>query len=138
VECHLGSFAEKPAQAKELVAMTPGLTLTLDYGHLTSKGIPDSAVEPLIKYASHFHVRGTRKGRLQASFKANTVDYSRVLKVMKETNYSGYLGLEYVWIDWHHCNETDNICETILFRDFLREQMKKINRRRPRLKKERN
>ena len=28
--------------------------------------------------------------------------------------------IEYVWIDWEHCNECDNLSETILFRDFFR------------------
>ncbi len=100
--------------------MTPSLTLTLDYTHFTRVGFPDSAIEPLVKHASHFHVRGACKGRLQAPFKNNTVDYARVLKTMKKTNYPGYVGIEYVWIDWEHCNETDNLCETILFRDFLK------------------
>ena len=39
---------------------------------------------------------------------------------MSKTGYQGYLGIEYVWIDWEHCNESDNISETVLFRDFLR------------------
>jgi hypothetical protein len=30
------------------------------------------------------------------------------------------LGIEYVWIDWEHCNEVDNLSETILWRDFFR------------------
>jgi L-ribulose-5-phosphate 3-epimerase UlaE len=74
----------------------------------------------LVRHASHFHVRGTCKGRLQASFKENTVNYARVLKVMNQTNYKGYLEIEYVWVDWEHCNETDNVSETILFRDYLK------------------
>ena len=80
----------------------------------------DSEIEPLVKYATHFHVRGARKGRLQATFKENAIDYARVLKAMKKSGYRGYLGIEYVWIDWEHCNECDNVSETILFRDFLR------------------
>ena len=27
---------------------------------------------------------------------------------------------EYVWTEWQHLNETDNLCETILMRDFVR------------------
>jgi sugar phosphate isomerase/epimerase len=88
-------------------------------------GVPDAEIEPLVAYASHFHVRGARDGRLQASFKDNTIDYARVLARMEETGYQGYLGLEYVWIDWEHCNEVDNLSETILFRDFLREQCRR-------------
>jgi sugar phosphate isomerase/epimerase len=120
VEAHVGSLAPSPAEAERLVTSVPGLTLTLDYTHFTRLGMPDADIEPLVKHATHFHVRGARVGRLQAPFKENTVDYARVLKAMRATAYSGYLGIEYVWIDWEHCNECDNISETILFRDFLR------------------
>jgi len=121
IEPHIGSVAPSPRAAKILVEMTPGLTLTLDYTHFTAVGIPDAEIEPLVRLASHFHCRGGCKGRLQSSFKANTIDYARVLRVMKRTGYAGYIGVEYVWIDWQHCNETDNVSETIRFRDFLRD-----------------
>jgi len=121
VEAHVGSIAPTPKAAQKLVERVPGLTLTLDYTHFARKGTPDSAVEPLVQHASHFHVRGARKGRLQCSFKDNTINYRRVLEVMKQTDYRGYIGVEYVWMDWEHCNEVDNVSETILFRDFLRD-----------------
>ena len=120
VEAHVGSIAPRPKEAERLVEAVPGLTLTLDYTHFTRRGIPDSAIEPLVRHASHFHVRGARKGRLQASFKENAIDYARVVEVMRASGYGGYLGIEYVWIDWEHCNEVDNLSETVLFRDFLR------------------
>jgi NAD(P)-dependent dehydrogenase (short-subunit alcohol dehydrogenase family) len=37
-------------------------------------------------------------------------------------NRRSHIGIEYVWIDWEHCNEVDNVSETILFRDFLRQR----------------
>lgn len=120
VEAHVGSLAPSPAEAERLVTGVPGLTLTLDYTHFTRLGMADDVIEPLVKYASHFHVRGARQGRLQAPFKENVIDYARVLNAMKTADYKGYLGIEYVWIDWEHCNECDNISETILFRDFIR------------------
>jgi sugar phosphate isomerase/epimerase len=123
VEAHVGSIAPTPAKALQLVKNVPGLTLTLDYTHFTRDGLPDTEVEPLIAHATHFHVRGARKGRLQCSFQENVIDYRRVLEAMRAANYRGYLGVEYVWIDWEHCNEVDNLSETILFRDFLRERL---------------
>jgi sugar phosphate isomerase/epimerase len=120
VEAHVGSIASRPKEALRLVRDVPGLTLTLDYTHFTRAGLPDSAIEPLVRHASHFHARGARKGRLQASFRQNTIDYARVLRVMRTTGYKGYVGVEYVWIDWEHCNEVDNLSETIQLRDFLR------------------
>ncbi|MEP0844309.1 MAG: sugar phosphate isomerase/epimerase, partial [Phycisphaerae bacterium] len=119
-EGHVGSLAPRPREVLRLVNAVPGLTLTLDYTHFTSQGIPDAAVEPLVPYASHFHTRGARKGRLQAAFDRNTIDYGRVVRLMKRAGYRGYFGVEYVWTDWQHCNEVDNLSETIRFRDFLR------------------
>jgi sugar phosphate isomerase/epimerase len=120
VEAHVGSIVPTPGEAARLVRDTPGLTLTLDYTHFTRAGVPDAEVEPLIAHASHFHVRGARRGRLQASFKENVIDYGRILQVMERTGYAGYVGIEYVWTEWEHCNEVDNLSETILFRDFFR------------------
>jgi sugar phosphate isomerase/epimerase len=125
IEAHVGSIVPKPKEALRLVRSVPGLTLTLDYTHFTRAGLPDRAAEPLIAHASHFHARGARKGRLQASFPQNTIDYTRVLRAMQKAGYRGYLGVEYVWIDWEHCNEVDNLSETIQLRDFLRAKMPK-------------
>jgi sugar phosphate isomerase/epimerase len=120
VEPHVGSIAPSPREAERLVRGVPGLTLTLDYTHFARKGLPDSVVEPLLPHATHFHVRGARKGRLQTSFDRNTIDYRRVVEVMHKTGYAGWIGIEYIWIDWEHGNENDCLSETIRFRDFLR------------------
>lgn len=121
VEAHVGSIAPTPEAAARLVEQVPGLTLTLDYTHFTRLGMPDSAIEPLVPYASHFHARGAREGRLQETFARNQINYRRVFEVMQASGYRGWLGIEYVWIDWEHCNECDNLSETILFRDFFRD-----------------
>lgn len=120
VESHVGSLVPTPKSAAKLVACVPGLTLTLDYTHYTRCGTPDSVVEPLVPYASHFHARGARKGRLQTSFAQNTIDYRRIVNVMRKTRYTGWIGVEYIWIDWEHGNENDCLSESILFRDFFR------------------
>jgi sugar phosphate isomerase/epimerase len=123
IEAHVGSIAPSPKAALRLVRDVPGLTLTLDYTHFTRAGLPDRDAEPLLVHASHFHARGARKGRLQTAFPHNTIDYARVLRAMRKVNYRGYVGVEYVWVDWEHCNEVDNLSETIQLRDFLRAQI---------------
>jgi sugar phosphate isomerase/epimerase len=124
VEAHVGSIAPDPHLAAELIAQVPGLTLTLDCTHFIRLGMAAAEVEPLIALASHFHVRGARPGRLQTAFKDNVIDYARVLDIMRSTGYTGWLGIEYIWIDWENCNECDNLSETILFRDHLRSLLK--------------
>lgn len=123
-EAHVGSIVPKPKSAEKLVERVPGVTLTLDYTHFAQMGMPDSAVEPLLKYASHFHVRGARKGRLQTAFKDNVIDYRRIYQRLKALKYPGWIGIEYTWFDWEHCNECDNISETILYRDFFKSLVK--------------
>ncbi len=120
VEPHVGSIVPAPALAMDLVAQTPGLTLTLDYTHFIRLGMAEAEIAPLLRYASHFHVRGARAGKLQTSFKDNVIDYRAVIAGMRAHGYAGWLGIEYVWIDWEGCNECDNLSETILFRDFVR------------------
>lgn len=119
VEAHIGSIVPRPRAAARLVQRVPGLTLTLDYCHFTRAGLPDADIEPLIPLASHFHVRGARRGRLQAAFDDNTIDYQRVIRRMDAVRYAGWLGVEYVWTVWERCNECDNLSETIRFRDHL-------------------
>ncbi len=120
IEAHVGSLVPRPKSTERLVQAVPGLTLTLDYTHFTRLGLPDLAVEPLVKYASHFHVRGARRGRLQTSFDRNMIDYRRAFKTLKASGYRGWIGIEYIWIDWEHCNECDTLSETVRFRDFFR------------------
>ncbi|MBT3272651.1 MAG: sugar phosphate isomerase/epimerase [Spirochaetales bacterium] len=120
IEAHVGSIVSRPKSALSLLEKVAGLTLTLDYTHFTKLGIADTEIEPLLPFASHFHARGSRKGRLQTSFDKNTVDYKRIVRQMRKYEYTGYIGIEYIWIDWEHCNEVDNLSETILYRDFFR------------------
>ncbi len=121
IEPHIGSIADTPTKVRELVEMTPGLTLTLDYGHFISEGVPHAQVDTLVPHASHFHARCACKDKLQASFEQNTIDFSRVLELMARDGYEGALGVEYVWIDWRGCNEVDNLSETILLRNHLKQ-----------------
>jgi sugar phosphate isomerase/epimerase len=125
-EAHVGSIVTTPEETADLVRRVPGLTLTLDYTHFTRAGISDRSVEPLVKHASHFHMRGACRGRLQCNFKQNTIDYPRMLAAMKKAGYRGWIGVEYIWIDWEHCNESDNVSETLVLRDFLRATAAKL------------
>ncbi len=120
IEAHVGSIVPSPQTALSLLQKISGLTLTLDYTHFTRQGVPDAQIEVLVPHASHFHFRGARHGRLQASWSENIIDYGRVLDLMAKHSYQGWHAVEYVWSDWEHCNECDNVSETVLFRDFIR------------------
>jgi sugar phosphate isomerase/epimerase len=119
VEGHIGSIIADPKRAERLVQSVPGLTLTLDLGHLIAQGYKQAEANPLIGYTSHVHARCANPGRLQASLKENAIDFQDLVKRLAARGYSGWYAIEYVWIDWEHCNEVDNVSETILLRGVL-------------------
>ena len=51
----------------------------------------------------------------------NTIDFRRILGQLANLEYTGAFAVEYVWIEWKNCNQVDNVSETILLRDLLRE-----------------
>jgi sugar phosphate isomerase/epimerase len=126
VEAHVGSIAATPGAALDPIGRVPGLTLTLDYTHFTRAGIPDRRVEPLVRHASHLHMRCACRGRLQCNFKENTIGFSGMLKAMQVARYHGWAGVEYIWIDWERCNESDTLSETILLGNHLRKLAAKL------------
>ncbi|MDA0336761.1 MAG: TIM barrel protein [bacterium] len=122
--CHITTlsgvlFAEESKQSS-FARCTQELAWRVEVA--AAAGIP-FGVEALIPWASHFHARCTCPGRLQCSTKENTVDFERVIRTMTKQGYCGAIGIEYVWIDWQQCNEVDNLSETILLRDLIREAM---------------
>jgi len=119
IKVHVGSIASTPKQVMVLLRKTPGLTLTLEYGHFICQGFKNSDVHPLIPHVSHFHARSSDKNILQGLLQENTIDYPHILRRIKRRNYPGYVGLEYVWVDWEGCNRVDNLSETIQLRDLL-------------------
>lgn len=123
IEPHLGSVAATPARTLDLLQQVPGLELTLDYSHFVYQGIPEHEAHALAPFARHCHVRGARLGRMQAPVRESTVDFEGMLDALGDIGYDGYLGLEYVWLDWEHCNECDNLSETLLLRDRLRAKL---------------
>jgi sugar phosphate isomerase/epimerase len=128
VEPHVGSIVDTPARAMKLAGLVPGLGFTLDYAHFTRIGISDAEIEPLCGRATHFHARCARKGRLQSSFKENTIDFGRALRALNKHDFRGWIAIEYVWIDWEHCNEVDVLSESILLSRCLADAAKKTVR----------
>lgn len=121
IEAHVGSLLPEPLSTLRFLEEVPGLTLTLDYGHFIYQGMSSEEVHPLLARASHFHARGGAAGKLQATVKENTIDFSEIVRRLRAREYTGYLCLEYVWVDWEGCNRTDNLSETLLLRDLLQE-----------------
>lgn len=126
VEPHVGSLTDTPERALDLVERVPGLGLTLDYAHFTRAGIADARIEPLTRFATHFHARAARRKRLQSPLKENTIDFPRALAALNKNSFAGWIALEYVWIDWEHCNEVDIISESVQLQRLLETAAAKI------------
>lgn len=119
IEAHLGSILSDAENTLQFVADCPGLTLTLDYGHFIYLGQSNESVHPLLSHASHFHVRGGARGKLQTLVCENEIDFKTIISKLREIRYSKFVCFEYVYNDWGDCNRTDNVSETILLRQLL-------------------
>ena len=114
------SVAPTPKLAAQLIEMTEGLSLTLDYGHYTTQGFPDSEIEPLLAHTTHIHARAACQGLLQTTLANNTIDFAGVVRAMQRFDYPGCVALEYVEMDVEIVPDVDNLAETILLRDLLK------------------
>lgn len=121
IEPHVGSICANTASTHHLLRQVEGLTLTLDYGHFICRGEESNAVHSLLPFASHIHARGGSPGHIQTSVADNTIDFEGMMAGLHSRHYAGRFALEYVWVDWQGCNLSDNLSETILLRQRLRE-----------------
>jgi sugar phosphate isomerase/epimerase len=126
IEPHLESICEDVDSTRAFLDASEWLTLTLDYGHFITSGETSQQVHTLLRFASHVHVRGGAKERLQTSVDENVIDFPGMLAGLQELGYGGFLALEYVWVDWKGCNRSDNVSETLLLRRALESAASKI------------
>jgi sugar phosphate isomerase/epimerase len=119
VEPHVGSVVAAPELAQQLAEAAPGIEMTLDYSHFVRQGLPEESADMLSPFTRHVHVRGASERRVQESMRENTLDFERIVGALDAAGYDGYLTLEYVWLEWEHCHECDNLAESILLRDRL-------------------
>ncbi len=127
IEAHVGSILPDPETTLRFIEACPGITLTLDYGHFAYQGMSNESAHPLLAHASHFHARGGANGQLQSTMKENTIDYGAIVRGLAAADYTGYLCLEYVWIDWEGCNRTDNVSETLLLKAELERHIRELS-----------
>lgn len=121
IEPHVGSILPDASTTLQFIQDCPDITLTLDYGHFIYQGQSNQSVHPLVSHASHFHARGGARGQLQTIVKENEIDFETIIDRFKAIGYTGFICLEYVYQDWEGCNRTDNVSETILLHQLLRQ-----------------
>lgn len=119
IEPHLGSVCQTPADVAWLCDAAPGLELTLDYTHFIAQGFEEVEVDPLLAQTRHLHARGGANGRLQASNADSSIDYDRIVDLLRATDYEGFVAVEYVWHEAEGLNDVDVLSETVILRDRL-------------------
>ena len=120
IEAHVGSVCHDPADVLQLCELAPALALTLDYTHFVSQGIAEADIEPLARRARHVQTRGVAVDRLQAPLHASSLDFERMVDVLRESDYDDFITVEYIWVAWKRLNEVDVVSETVMLRDRLR------------------
>jgi len=122
-EPHMGSVADTPELALQLIEMAPDAKVTLDYAHFTLQYIADDRVHALIPHTGHFHLRPARFGKLQTAWDEGTIDFVDIINRLKAVNYQGALSIEYVYADWFDINRNDVLSETIITKEALQDHV---------------
>ena len=118
-EPHVHSFCESPSLTLELLEKAEGVKLTLDYAHFVCLGYTQEEIDILAPHACHVHLRQAHPGALQAKTDLGTINIPAQLATYKETNYEGYIALEYVHQDFMGTLYDDVLTETIKLRNII-------------------
>lgn len=90
------SIAQHPQCAADLCEQVAGLGLTLDYSHFIDPGYDQSSVEPLHRFAKHFHARQAAPGKRVEAADQGSIDFKRIISLLKQQNFHGVVAVEYV------------------------------------------
>jgi sugar phosphate isomerase/epimerase len=118
-EPHAESVCDKPELALALVERAPGAKFALDYSHFVVQNIPVERVHPLLPHTGTFHIRQTRKGKIQSRYKDGIIDFVDIIKRFQAIGYEGCLTIEYICADWYGGNEMDTLSETMITKAAL-------------------
>jgi sugar phosphate isomerase/epimerase len=83
-------------------------------------GFPQEAIDPLAPFAGHVHLRQARPGALQAKWGEGTLDFAKMVGVLRQVGYDGWLAVEYVHQTYMNTLFDDVLTETIRMRDAMR------------------
>lgn len=111
-EPHMGSLADTPELALQLVDAVPGLKVTLDIAHFMLQYIPLERVYALVPHTGHVHVRQARPGKLQVAHDEGVIDFADLFRRLQAVGYTGAMTVEYVCADWFEVNRNDTLYES--------------------------
>lgn len=118
-EPHVQSILERPQDTLAFVQTNSEVKLVIDYSHCVSLGYTAGDLDPLVPFAGHVHLRQAAPGKIQARWEEGTIDFSALVRLLKRTNYQGYLTLEYEHDKFWNMDLCDVMTETIKMRDAV-------------------
>lgn len=89
-----GTLTEDPHTAVELCQAVPGLGITLDPSHYLKAPSPDRAIDLVMPYVFHVHLRDSTADSLQVQVGLGELDYSRLITQLRRVNYTRALSIE--------------------------------------------
>jgi sugar phosphate isomerase/epimerase len=98
-EPHVGSAAEKPADALDLAQrLWPEVAVTYDPSHFAMQPevLSLAETEPLLDYTAHVHVRNAAPGRMQTPMAEGTVHFPWLVSALGRRGYDGIVAIEYL------------------------------------------
>ena len=121
-EPHLDSVAQSPAAARQLLNRIDGLSLTLDWAQMVCQNVPHREIVGLIPHARHIQIRQAARNQLQTPFDRGRIDVARVIRALKDAQYTGVVSVEYLQIkNWHGVVAVNSLVECARMRDALRD-----------------
>lgn len=122
IEPHMDSMAQTPAEALKLVRAVRSLSLTIDWAHLICADAPHDEIVKLLPHARHLQLRQAARAQLQTPFKRGRLNINRVMTAIRQANYEGIVGIEYMKGPGPHgLLEVNVIREIVQLRDALRD-----------------
>jgi sugar phosphate isomerase/epimerase len=118
-EPHMGSVADTPELALQLVERAPGVLIAVDYSHFVLQYIPIARIHPLLPHAGHIHIRSARPGKLQTRWVEGQIDFIDIINRLSALEYEHCLSIEYVCQDWFDNFEVDTLHETMMAKAAL-------------------
>lgn len=95
-EIHYQTPFEHPDDARRLMREFPGLPYTYEPSHFIVQGHDWRQTGDLLDGASHVHLRGCAKGRIQAPPQEAEDALRWVIQRLKARDYRGYISIEYL------------------------------------------
>jgi sugar phosphate isomerase/epimerase len=118
-EAHMGSVADTPERALQILERAPNVNVTLDCSHFVLQYISMERIYKLIPRTGQVHIRPARPGTLQTRYSENAIDFVELINRLKAVDYQGSFSVEFVYADWFGINNVDTLTETMLVKEAL-------------------